>query len=195
MTLVELVVVVVILVTLAALVVRPLVVTADQAREDSTRVSLRAVRDAIVAYRDDVRRMPSTLADLLQKPALVDEYDERTRRGWRGPYVHVPLARYVVGPMGQPGDDDFVHSSFTIAYGTAGDPAIPDAFGRPIVLQIPDVDSSGVPPSSEEARHARLVSAGLDGVFQASTDVFFPTLGSVRDDLVHYVDVADLRAP
>ena len=65
--------------------------------------------------------------------------------------------------------------------------------GRGLVL----VASGGMVLGTSCARDIResLVSAGLDGVFQASTDVFFPTLGSVRDDLVHYVDVADLRAP
>jgi prepilin-type N-terminal cleavage/methylation domain-containing protein len=194
-TLVELVVVLVILATIAGLALTVVAPASVDARETATRVTLTNVRSAIDGpYRLNLGRVPDRLADLLRKPPGEPAYDAASQTGWNGPYVRVPLARYTAGPSGAPGREDFVDPSFTVDYGATGDPAIHDAYGRPIVLQVPDVDGDGV-YSADERRHVRVVSAGPDRVIDTPTNLLFPTLAQCNDDLVLFVTVADQREP
>ena len=194
-TLVEVVVVLVILVTIAAFVTNSVANVSEGASADTTRISLGTLRDVIVtSYRNDLGRLPTTVGDLERKPISADVFDPRTRRGWRGPYVRPSGASYVVGPVGLPNTNGYVDASFTAAYGSAGDPAVHDGYARPIVLQVPDLDSNGA-TSPNESRLARLVSAGIDRVIDTPRDVDFPSLAVCDDDLVLYLEVADSRAP
>jgi len=191
-TLVEVVVVLVILATIAAFVTTSVASVAEDAREDTTRISLGTLREAILtSYLRDIGELPTTLGDLQRRPSTEAPYDPRTRRGWRGPYVRPTGALYVVGPAGTRGTDSYVDATFTTEYGVAGDPAIHDGYGRPIVLQIPDADGNDI-VSAEEARHARLVSAGLDRVIDTPVDELFPS-NVGRDDIVLYFEAT--RAP
>lgn len=192
MTLVELVVVLLIVGAIAGLAITKVGTAADDSREQTTRLTLTNLRNAIDGpYRLNLGRAPEFVADLL-RPATPGAYDPASLTGWNGPYVRVPIARYRVGPVGMPGDDDFVHSSFTADYGVDDDLAVLDSYGAPIVLQIPDVDGNG-DYSADERRSARLVSAGLDGEIDTPRDAHFPSLALCDDDLVLYVEAADQR--
>lgn len=194
-TLVEVVVVLVILATIAAFVTTSIGHVSEDAREDVTRISMGTMRDVMVSsYRNDVGKLPRKVADLQLKPEWVDAYSPRTRHGWRGPYVRPSGAQYVVGWAVEPLEDDEVDVSFSAAYGLAGDPAVHDGYGLPIVLQIPDLDGNGE-ASPEEARHARLVSAGFDRVIDTPPNVLLPSLTVCDDDVVLYLEVADTRGP
>lgn len=196
MTLVELVVVLVIIAAIAGLAITVVGSTAEEGREQATRVSMTNMRSAIDGpYRLHVGTQPESIADLLRKPAAVPLFNPATQRGWNGPYVRAPIARYVVGPVGLPTDENYVSETFTDDYGVDGDLAILDGYGRPIVLQVPDVDANDV-YSASELRLARLVSAGVNGVVDTPRDTplsDFPSLDSCEDDIVLYLFVADDR--
>lgn len=192
-TLMELVVVMVILAAIAGLAITAVGSAAEDAREQTTRLTLANVRSAIDGpYRFNMGRLPESVADLLKKPTEAATFDPVSQHGWNGPYVRVPIARYTVGPVGTPEDPNWVDVSFVDDYGMTGDLAILDGYGKPIVLQIPDIDADDA-YSPDERRHVRLVSAGLDGVIDTPRDMLFPTLLECDDDLVVYVVVADER--
>lgn len=194
-TLVELLVVLVILATVALLVVPRVTETAGEAEQVTTRTSLLTLREAAVTrYTTDVGDAPRTSADLFRAPAGVPAWSVETRRGWRGPYVLTANGRYSLA-------NEFQGRGFTADYGADGDPAVLDAWGNPIVLQIPDLDGDAV-ASAEELRHARFVSAGPDRKLttprsvaeaQPPGDARFPSRAQSDDDLVLYVRVADGR--
>jgi type II secretory pathway pseudopilin PulG len=99
----------VILVALAAIVVPLLSGPSTKAQEAATAASLKALRDSVMAYYEDMKGvqvwtsgasappgttgMPLTLRDLQIQPLdstgskPVPFYDPFTKRGWRGPYV------------------------------------------------------------------------------------------------------------
>lgn len=190
------VVTLVILAAAAALVV-PLV---DSASEDAaataTRATLSAMRDAVLGdgaspgFAADMGTDPGSSADLLRRPSGAPSFDPSTAHGWRGPYVRCASVRYVIDGT----------TGFAAEYGASDDPFPADAWGRPVVLQIPDAD--GVPaPTADETRHARLVSAGADGVLQtprtpagaAPGTALLPARSACGDDLVLFLRVADTR--
>jgi hypothetical protein len=105
----------------------------------------------------------------------VPSYDSISRRGWNGPYVQHTGGTYTVNNT----------AGFTQAYGENGDPTVLDGWGRPIVLQRPSVAQPNL--------HARLVSAGPDGVISTPTNQQFPAKSSCGDDLVLYLRTADQR--
>jgi type II secretory pathway pseudopilin PulG len=101
-------VVLVILIALAAIVVPLLSGSSTKAQEAATAASLKALRDAVLAYYEDMKGVPVwttgagappgttgvplTLRDLQIQPLdstgkPVPFYDPFTKRGWRGPYV------------------------------------------------------------------------------------------------------------
>jgi type II secretory pathway pseudopilin PulG len=195
-TLVELLVVIVVVATLAALVVVSLAHPSADASATTTLVQITVTRDAIVGdarstlasgFRADLRALPRSLSDLLRVPpwieASLSSFDSVKGIGWRGPYLRVPSAFYQLDPV----------NGFTADYGAPGDLAILDGFARPLVLQRPDPGADGVSPSDEA--HARIVSAGEDGVVQTPHHVYFPPLEACGDDHVLYLLVADQRAP
>jgi prepilin-type N-terminal cleavage/methylation domain-containing protein len=202
-TLVELVVVIVIMATVAALVTASVSGVAASSREDVTRVAFANIRAAVFGtngrgYFADVRALPTHIADLFRQPLgppNVPLFDPVARVGWRGPYLSPQHALYRLEQ-----DIDDAHG-FTLLYGDVGDPVPRDGWLRPIVLQIPDADGDGF-NSPEDLRHARLVSAGDDGVIDtprtdaesvAPGNAHLPWLPQCNDDLVLYLRVADVR--
>lgn len=183
LTLMELTVVLVILAILAGIVV-PMISSASQdAQDTATKATMKTLRDAVIAYHQDMKGiplpraipgtafatdstgMPQTLQDLQLQPAAFDAngnsiaFNPVTRRGWRGPYLMQSTGAF--------GSSATLHSSFNPPgnpYGVAGDPAFVDAWGNPIVLQWPSVGtgSSSDPIQDLALRvlNVRLVSAG-----------------------------------
>ena len=164
LTLLELVVVLVILVVLATLAVPLVGGMAEDSRHDVTRQSLIEVRNVIVntywgdmgqlPQPDPVAKQPSNrrvhpqLRYLFINPLREDtvrNYDPAYRRGWRGPYLMNVGSKF---GMHDP--------SYLEHYGLANDPAVLDAWGRPIVIQNPGNTVNGT-------HDVRLVSAGANG--------------------------------
>ncbi len=121
---------------------------------------------------------------LLIRPTIspnIPEYDAASRKGWRGPYARGGYIRTLSptggttypapGDVRHEGDDTFAVRGFHPAdafygrYTLPAEAAMGDAWGNPIVLQIPTLDKNGSTfATSEEAwKYARLVSAGPDG--------------------------------
>ncbi len=105
------------------------------------------------------------------------DYDPTTGRGWSGPYLNQSLER----PIYQVDAD----KGFTSNYGTTGDPAPIDGWGKPIVLQQP-VMTGGV-FSKTSVVHARLVSAGPNGVIDTPPTIMEPSSAQVADDILVYL--------
>lgn len=110
-------------------------------------------------------------------------------RSWQGPYVTHSGAKYYVT------DTDAsltTGTNYTARYGVGvestlvGDPTVIDAWGHPIVLQEPDLDSNGI-ADEYERRHTRIVCAGRNGVIETPPDVLMPTVAQRGDDLVLFL--------
>lgn len=185
-TLVEILVVLLILAAVAGVAVTMTSGQGQDAAQKATDVSLVRIREAILGgaegpgYKSDRPdgRLPATVADLLRMPAMDQAFDPVSKLGWRGPYLRQQGATYTV------------QGTFTIAYGTTGDPAVLDGWGNPIVLQIP---TSGADQDQNEL-NARLVSAGPDGVIQCAATSLTPAdldASGRGDDRVLFLSVAD----
>lgn len=211
MTLTELIVVLVILAGVAGLAISAVGFVAADSREQVTRASMVALRNAIDSkYKLNLGGPPRYAADLLRRRDALPVFDPFTQVGWNGPYVLVPGGTYLVA-QGVPGDPDYVHESFTDWYCDDGpedpepDPAVLDGYGRPLVIQYPDPDDNPLTLTADDIRHARIVSAGSNGAidtpfkppFEAGVDpeerAWFPPRALCGDDLVLYMSVADLR--
>ncbi len=125
----------------------------------------------LLASGTDPTPTPLTLKDLfVVNPALpvrLQQFDPNTRRGWRGPYLLSAPGKYAVS----------VANGFTTTYGQPGEATVPDAWGRPIVIQWPTGDPTG--------RYVRLVSAGVNGTLDTPlTDLPATTRG---DDIVLFL--------
>ena len=154
-------------------------------------------------YSPNFPPVPSKIADLfvLPKDALNNSaplFDRNSGKGWRGPYLrnhggvknvtntsntNFPAA----GDRRFSGDLTFAARGFypdspTPAYGVAGEPAIADPWGNPIVIQ--QVDSE----------YSRVVSAGPDGVLQCNPVTAYPPNDAVNrgDDIVIFLRRADV---
>jgi len=176
-TLIELLVVLVVLVALAGLLT-PLVTGAtDKARREATISSLTRTRDAVTRFAGDMRGYddggagyaivggePTGLpwpsdaeivagrADHPQLRYLVVApagagFDAVASIGWQGPYL-------------DPSNLGRLPGGLAASYGEEGDPAPLDAWGSPIVLQLP---AGGSITGAESVEFARLVSFGPDG--------------------------------
>lgn len=175
LTLIELVLVLVILVALAAMVVplfngREIDVFGDgrvkkSPEQIATEATMAKIRDVIMGTPNstgvwaDVGQRPANfpryVSDLLSptKPAYIearDQFDPITRTGWRGPYL-------------------------------VGHSRIVDAWGREFEIQVPEFD----------LRYVRLVSKGKDG--EPQTDATQRILDDTGDDIVLFFRVADMR--
>lgn len=97
-TLIEVIVALAIMVTLAAVVLPSVVSSLDRARLDRAQDSLQAIADAVVAFHNDVDRYPATLTQLIDPlDNSARDICHRTiphseRRNWNGPYIHRVLA-------------------------------------------------------------------------------------------------------
>ena len=196
LTLLELVVVVALLVVLAGFIIPLAAGQIDKARTTATNANLVLIRDAIMGtsdkpgYYSDTGQFPRTLKDLFINPfASTDPlamFNRDTGRGWHGPYLI---------PTGSTYPNNFANTYI------ANDPAILDAWGQPIVIQIPDPAQigPGTYPNSKTASQAfiRLISAGPNGVVdtpQNGVDASgnpYPAPANRGDDLVLFINHSD----
>lgn len=208
-TMFELAAVVVVLTVVAGLAVSAAGDATTQATRTVTMSTMRTVRDALVGvatgregrvtpcFLQDVGRLPRfaptsagdydySLTELLDGRGL-PAFDPGTQRGWRGPYLIAPIARF-----GTPDLELGLVPAQWVRYGQPGDSAVRDGYGRPLLLQVPDDLADGTRNADDE-RHARLVSAGPDGRIDTPLADRYPSLSQCGDDLVLYLRVADLR--
>jgi len=197
MTALELVVVLGILVALASLVT-PLVNSSvatpqgeKSAEQIATETSIAEVREVIMGgpsgagmWTDVGQRadyLPRSVSWLFSEtppfPNL-GSFDPISRTGWRGPYLTNSSGRDLLGEA-----------------------TVVDGWGTPLELQV-DFDQDGI-VTDTEARYARIVSAGVNGVIDtpATTSDMRPgtnsaqelTLSESGDDIVVFLRTADTR--
>jgi len=199
-TLVELVVVLAVLVTLVGLLLSNFgslrfsgAGESHTVEEVATAATLNEVRDAIIGSSNraglwqDLGERPSlfphVIADLFVTnnlssygvPPAHQHFDPMARLGWHGPYLVPGGKQYSI-------NSDL---GFTSVYGASNDPAVSDAWGRPIVLQIPTLDGA------LKWSYARLVSAGPDGKINTPPNQLSPTDSDRNDDVVLFLMVND----
>lgn len=112
-------------------------------------------------------------------------------RRWQGPYImHSGSEFYAIDTDGSL----TTGTNYTSRYGSGdsvsriGDPTVTDAWGNPIVIQEPDLDSDPSTPATQiERQHTRLVSGGQNGRIDTPPDVLMPTSLERVDDLVIYL--------
>ncbi|MEM1222413.1 MAG: hypothetical protein AAGH40_06580 [Verrucomicrobiota bacterium] len=147
------------------------------ANEVATRTTFDEIQKALLGdsvnsgYFTHNLVLPSRIAGLFDDVDSSGSFDFATGRGWNGPYLIETGARY--GETTEPADAD----NFIAAYGDDDDPAVLDAWGKPIILQQPDTDD------------ARLVSAGPDGLLE--TDPNDPVDTDRGDDLIQFLLAID----
>ncbi len=117
-TLIEVVVAIVIVVTLASIATPMYLNYIKKANIDAAKTQIKLLRDALTGYRLDVGSYPDSDAGL---QALVENPDENEK--WAGPYLQPPLIPkdpwgndYVYTSPGEHGDFDIV------CYGADGQP-------------------------------------------------------------------------
>ncbi len=212
-TLLELVVVMVIIAALAALVVPNLDRVADDAELTVARANLSTIREAITGsasasgYFADMRYVPGfdplefRLHDLLSDSLPTKPlYDITLNRGWRGPYLQRFPAVQNTNRLHEglfPAANDrrrandptffergFFYDTVNSFYGLPGvQRSIGDAWGNPIILQVPPEEAFVTPSATKRWRYARLVSAGPDGVLSTPRyDASIPVLQTRRDE-------------
>lgn len=94
---------------------------------------------------------PQTYEDGNASNDTAISYNPATRQGWKGPYLLYPSGSYILNGA----------ANFTSIYGSNGDPAVLDGWGRPIVLQQAAVGNG----------EARLVSAGPNGILDTAPTI------------------------
>jgi type II secretory pathway pseudopilin PulG len=179
--LLELVVVLVILASLAALVVGLADGHRERAESTSLAATQKAVADALLGHAagpglwPDLKYVPgydpttTRLHDLLVTSSRLGDgqsYDIQANRGWRGPYVRssgtvLNQEPTRLGRFPSPedtrfsGDLTFADRGFfpggSEAYGSPGELAIADPWGNPLVLQIPP-PGEFIPPADAPSR-------------------------------------------
>jgi len=109
-----------------------------------------------------------------------------TTRRWQGPYIRHSGGSYKIHVDGS---TDGIDPSFTTVYGQDGDPTVFDAWGRPIVIQVPTGTDTGTESITNEpgVNFVRLVSAGPDGVIDTPETVFMPTQAERDDDIIIFL--------
>ena len=149
------------------------------AREIATLATMREVREALIGastddpgYRGDLGGLPSRLGGLIENIDGEDPFDPATARGWRGPYLLHEATDY--GDFIEAGDGFPDNSDIA---GIEDDPAILDAWRKPLVLQQPNTND------------ARLVSAGADRILE--TDPANPVDADRGDDVVLFLLTSD----
>ena len=170
LTLLELVVVLMITVALAAVVVPLISEHVSEATETATKATLAEVRNAVTLFWQDDDRSPKQVPkihDLFVDPSTgttAFRFDPTYKLGWRGPYLREATGSYEVGVP---------HASFAAAYGNTGDRALLDAWGHPVVIQTPGA-VNGV-------QDVRVVSAGSNGAIEISPATFSSALNDSND--------------
>lgn len=85
-TLLEVLLVIVILVTLAALVLPNLPVRREQAKIGTTKIQIKSIEDALEYFKTDIGRYPTAdegLDALTEEDSIDDEFSKK----WHGPYL------------------------------------------------------------------------------------------------------------
>ena len=215
-----------ILVVLASILLVKVDDVRDRAEITGTRATMETVREAFMGSAAgpgcmaDLKYLPGFDLTTLKVKDLLDgspyqAYDPMAQRGWRGPYVtNVQSVRNATNPaatglfpaatdIGFNGDWTFQRRNFydpntgAAIYGMAGDRAIADAWGNPIVLLIP-ADVYGDTSVAKRLLFARLVSAGPNGILDASPTDPCAGLGSDgkgtarKDDIVIFLNRPDI---
>lgn len=170
LTLLELVVVLMITVALAAMAI-PLVGNhVTEATRTSTLATLAEIRNAVTLFWQDDDRLPKQLPrihDLFVDPTTgttAFRFEPTYKLGWRGPYLREATGSYEIGEP---------HASFTASYGLTGDRALRDAWGHAVVIQTPGA-TNGV-------QDVRVVSAGANGVIDILPATFSSALNDLND--------------
>lgn len=205
LTLLELLVVLTILIALGTIVIPSLGYLGQRSQRLATRENLARLQKLLVdRYFVDMNELPRPALDadgnvietndedeersdhpqlcyLFVNPDAMtdaDQYNDRDRgenllsgRCWQGPYVRHQGAEYALD----------AERGFDRTYGEEGDPTVYDAWGHPVVLQVPTEVPTGYTVGDDDAQiariqlqHARLVSAGEDGAIDTPTDVLMP---------------------
>ena len=200
-TLIELTVVLLILIALAGVVTPYVSGTGRMAMCKATDATMQAVKEAIMGggagpgfYGDTLGYYPKDTKDtdltninlkyLFSKPAGFSNYNPKTAVGWRGPYL---LSGGAVRDTLHPSYNDVAKVHVAV---DASDPVINDAWGRPIIIQVPTVCAGHPDPSD----CARLVSAGPGSGIKAIEAIIDTTIGDSRTyDTDHGISSNDDR--
>jgi prepilin-type N-terminal cleavage/methylation domain-containing protein len=212
LTLLELLVVLAILVSLATIIVPVIGTFGRKSQEVATRENLLRLQELLVnQYRADMGELPRPNLTLFASSGRVNHPQLRylfvnpdtenitrlegttilSARQWKGPYVRHGGARYQKDTIATPGEGQ-VDRKFTEAYGLGdttanqGDPTVLDAWGRPIVLQEPSTGTL-YSPSTTDKTYTRLVSAGPNGIIDTPLDVLMPTENQRKDDVIIFL--------
>jgi len=126
---------------------------------------------------------------LFEKPAGLGDYDATYGVGWRSSLLDISAAGLYDTGAGTGFNDSNYGVGDGRGDGITDDDLTPiDGWGRPIVIQLPDV-SVGV--TDQEIEHVRLVSAGEDGVIDTPSGTLAPNLTQKDDDVVLYLRIED----
>lgn len=184
-TLIELVMVLVIIGTLAGLVVTQVGGSVERAESDSTQSVMRTVHEAIDGYINDngdilmpnpvmkelARQNAPQLRYLFINPDTETPeptYDPHMAMGWRGPYIKTNLNQIYLTDAEAASRDAAERSGFTGEYGLNDDPSVLDGWANPLVIHYEDVTYvSGGPVW----RVHYLTSAGPDGALETSPNI------------------------
>ncbi len=213
LTLLELLIVLTILVALSTLIVPTMGYLGRRSQRLAARENLYRLQNLIVnRYWNDMGDLPRPALDLdgqVLEPERLDHPQLRylfvnpdraadpndpfffdkspnmlSGRAWQGPYVSHTGARYVVDPA----------LGFDELYGRDGDPAVLDAWGRPMVLQLPTEVPVGLDATDDALQvlriqrlHARLVSAGPNGRIDTPLEPLMPLAADRGDDVVVFL--------
>lgn len=149
------------------------------AQEIATRASFREVEKALLGdpenpgYFTHTLSLPSRIVGLFENVDGEPSFNLATGNGWNGPYLISNIARY--GNFIESGDGFDDNTDLT---GIEDDPAVLDAWGKPIVLQEPDTTD------------ARLVSAGPNRILEMDPN---DAMDAGGDDLVRFLRSVDPR--
>jgi prepilin-type N-terminal cleavage/methylation domain-containing protein len=216
LTLLELLVVLTILISLATIIVPVIGTFGRKSQQTATRENLLRIQELLVnQYRadmqDDAGRGEMPRPNLVKFPSSGRQNHPQLRylfvnpdteditattgttllstRHWNGPYVRLAGARYQLDAA----------NNFTNAYGlgdvttgtppvitSPGDPTILDAWGRPIVIQEPSTHGEFTPDATDKT-YTRLISAGPNGKIDTLPTVLMPNKADRGDDVVIFV--------
>lgn len=225
-SLVELLVVVSILMVLASMLIPNVRAIGEDSKVSVGQMTLGVMREAIIGtsgkpgFLNDMKPIPGYRVADLRVHDLVSSsctnhtvFDPLSGQGWRGPYVNNVQPVWNTNRMRAglfPASDErrsdsdstfrdrkFYYDAAHSYYGAAGDNAMADPWGNPIVIQVPPAEVfTSSTSDAKRLRYARLVSAGPDGVLDTPRDRLAGrqsdgTTTMRGDDLVLFLNRAD----